>query len=275
MAALLLFTAPKLLVPAIFLPSCALTVCWICNSVWNAAMNRFKTYGLIGLAGVGVAATVDSAFGIGGGAFLADICRTFLEGGDEGGMGDMQMEVKPVPLIAISLFTTVAAITALTRDQRRARNGQSLPDDTERTAILSAMLLMATAHGKTSRSEITDVFRIVTGHPLEDELVELTCKRFAELQPEDLKMLSLPPLETSIARRRTVAAALMVGCVVRPAVPSANRLIERIAFDVKASSEDVAAARKALSDWQDDVSPVEGISLIALLRHRVLSLKPA
>ncbi|MCG6885428.1 MAG: hypothetical protein LJE62_16890 [Silicimonas sp.] len=239
-------------------------------------MNRLKTYGLVGLAGVAVAATVDSALGLGGGAFLADICRTILDDGTiSDGMGDMAMGVKPVPLIALSLIATIAAIAILTRDQRRVRSGQSVPDDAERSAILSAMILVATTHGRTSRSEIMDVFRIVTGHPLEEELADLTCKRFAELKPTELRMYSLPRLETSIARRRTIAAALMVGCVVRPAAAGVNRLIERIAFDVKATSEDVAAARKALSEWQDDISPVDGISLIALLRHRVLRLRPA
>ena len=239
-------------------------------------MNRLKTFGLISLAGVAVAATVDSALGLGGGAMLADICRSFLDGESSGdGAGGMGMQVKPVPLIALSLVATVASIVALTQDQRRISAGRSVPDNAERSAILSAIVLVATTHGKTSRSEIADVFHIVTGYPLEEELVDLACKRFAELRPDDLGRFSIPMLETSIARRRTIAAALIVGCVIRPASPGVKRLIERIAFDVNASSEDVAAAHRALSDWQGDTSPVEGVSPIALLRHRVLGLSPA
>lgn len=238
-------------------------------------MNRLKTFGLIGLAGFAMAAMADYALGLGGLALLAGVGSTLLADGAAEAADALPTNVNPELLIVLSLCVGGAALVALGLDRRKARAGHPKPDEAERTVILSAMLLMATLHGKTSRNEIMDVFRIVTGHRLEESFVDLARERFVEIQKADIRSLGLPKLETSIARRRTIAAALMVGCVVRPAAPGVNRLIERIAFDIRASADDVAAARRALSDWQDDASPVEGTSLVALLRHRVLSLKPA
>ncbi len=237
------------------------------------AVNRFQTYGLVGLAGVAVLATVDSALGLGGGAFLADICRTFLED-DPAGMGDMRMEVKPVPLIALSLVATVVAITALTREHQRAAAGRSAPDDEERAAVLSAMLIVATSQGRTSREEIMDVFRIVTHHQLDDDLLNLSYDRYLAMSKAGSGDYRLPPVSTSIGRRRTLAAALMIGCVARPATEETLVLIESLALDIGATSEDISAARQALEAWQDGCSPVAGVSPITVLRHRALQLAP-
>lgn len=242
-------------------------------------MNRFKTYGLVGLCGVGVVATIDSAFGLGGSALLADICMTLLEGdtpeGEMGGMADMPMEIKPVPLIALSLAATTAAIVALTKDHQRAVSGRSEPDDEERAAILSAMLMVATARGRTSREELMDVFRIVTSHGLNQELLELAYDRFRQMSDADVSQCRLPPVSSSIGRRRTLAAALMIGCVARPSTSEISGLIERIALDIGATSEDVSAARSALKSWQEECVPAHGVSLVTVLRHRPLSLSPA
>ena len=242
-------------------------------------MNRFKTYGLVGLCGVGVVATIDSAFGLGGSALLADICMTLLEGdtpeGEMGGMADMPMEIKPVPIIALSLTATTAAIWALAQDHQRMVSGKSEPDDEQRAAILSAMLMVAAARGRTSREELFDVFRIVTGHDLNQDLLDLAYGRFEQMSAADLAQSRLAPVSSSIGRRRTLAAALMIGCVARPSTHAISALVERIAVDIEATSEDVSAARMALETWQEDCTPMQGVSPVTLLRHRCLTLAPA
>lgn len=239
-------------------------------------MNRFNTFGLVGLSAVAVVATLDSALGLGGGALLADICRTFLEDDMSGdGMGGMAMEVKPVPLIALSLGATAAAIAVLTRDHNLTIAGRSQPDGQEQSAILSAILVIATVQGRVSRQEVMDVFRIVTGYPLEDELADFAMERFnafAETDPENLR---LARVSTAIGRRRVLAAALMMGCVARQPTNESSRLIEQMTVDIGAKSDDVAEAQKALTVWQGESERIEGVSMITMLRHRVLTLRPA
>lgn len=243
-------------------------------------MNRFKTYGLVGLCGVGVAATIDSAFGLGGSALLADICMTILEGDTPegemgGGMADMPMEIKPVPLIGLSLAATTAAIYALTRDHQRMIRGKSEPDDAERAAILSAMLLVAAERGRTSRDELKDVFRIVTSHRLSPELVDFAYDRFGQMTETELSQYRLAPLGTGIGRRRTLAAALMIGCAARLSPVIVEPLIGRIASDIGAAPEDIQAAQRAVDEWQGDSALMEGISPVTVFRHRDLELTPA
>ena len=238
-------------------------------------MNRFKTYGLGALCGVGVIATLDSAFGLGGGALLADICRTFLEDEPmEGGMAGMSMEVKPVPLIALSLAATTAAIWALTQEHQKAVTGRSEPDDEERSAILSAMLIVAVAQGRTSRDEIADVFRIVTCHDLDDDLLETAHKRFRDMVEGEARAYRMVAVSTAIGRRRALAAALMVGCVAHEPDENMLALIDQMASDMGATSDDIASARSALLHWQQDLEPVQGVSPVSLLRHRNLQLSP-
>lgn len=241
-------------------------------------MNRFQTYGLCGLAGVSVLATLDSALGLGGSAFLADICMTLIEGesATDGGMADMPMEIKPVPLIAISMAATGAAIYALTRDHQRAQAGLSEPDDEERAAILSAMIVVVAAQGRTSREEIRDVFRIVTNHDLSEELLNLAYVRSNSLVGhEGAADLRLPPVSTTIGRRRSLAAAMILGYIARPASDAVSELIERIALDIGATSADTAAAQRSLDEWQSDFAPMKGVSPVTVLRHRSLRLAPA
>ena len=239
-------------------------------------MNRFKTYGLVGLCAVGVTATLDSALGLGGSALLADICMTILEGGEssEGGMADMPMEVKPVPIIAISLAATTAAIYALAQDHKKTMTGRSEPSDEERASILSAMLLVGATQGRVSREEMLDVFRIVSHHELDPDLLDFAHQRFHVLAEADLEQYRLPPVTSSIGRRRTLAAALMLGCVARPATEAVSALVERIALDIEATSDDIAAARRSLESWKQDCPTREGVSLVTVLRHRALELAP-
>lgn len=237
-------------------------------------MNRFQTHGLIGLAGVAVLATVDSALGLGGGALIADICRTILDEGP-GGMADMPMEVKPAPLIALSLAATGASILALTWDSKRALAGRSAPDEEEVAGILSAMLIVATSQGRTSREEITDVFRIVTYHELSEDLVNAAYDRFRAMAESDPSTLRMPSISSSIGRRRTLAAALIMGCVARPPAAKTTALIESIALDTGATSDDVKAAKSALKAWKEGCAATPGVSPVMLLRHRALQLEPA
>lgn len=240
-------------------------------------MNRLTTYGLVGLSGVAVVATADSAFGLGGGALLADICRTLLEGegSGNGGMGAMQMDVKPVPLIALSLGATAAAIAVLTRDQNLKAHGLSEPDDTESAAILSVMLVVARTQGNVRREELLDVFRIVTGHRIDENLVDAARHRFNEMAEENPACLRLEPMDEAICRRRVLSAAMLLGCVARPASYEVCDLIEQVTLDIGATREDVAVAEAALQDWKGDSHLVKGVSLITVLRHRVLALQPA
>lgn len=242
-------------------------------------MNRFKTYGLVGLCGVGVVATIDSALGLGGSALIADICMTLLEGdapeGEMGGMEDMPMEIKPVPIIALSLSATAASIWALAQDHKRLVTGKSEPDDEERAAILSAMLVVAAAQGRISREEIRDVFRIVTGHDLSDELLSLACARLHAMIRGEVQARRLPPVSSSIGRRRSLAAALMIGCVARTASDEVAGIIEDLAVDIGATADDIAAARQSLELWQEGCAPTAGVSPVSVLRHRVLTLTPA
>ena len=242
-------------------------------------MNRFKTYSLIGLCGVGVMATIDSAFGLGGSALLADICMTILEGdtpqSEMGGMTDMPMDIKPVPLIALSLAATTAAIYALTRDHQRMLNGKSEPDDAERASILSAMLLAAAERGRTTREELQDVFHIVTSHRLNRELVDFAYDRFKQLTDTELAQHRLSPLDSSIGRRRTLAAAMMIGCVSKSLPHSMQSMVERIALDIGATPDDILAARHAVEDWHGGCPLAEGVSPVTVFRHRALELVPA
>ncbi len=242
-------------------------------------MNRFKTYGLGALCGVGVVATLDSAFGLGGGALLADICMTLLE--DEpamdegmGGMPEMSMEVKPVPLIALSLAATTAAIWALAKEHEKSVTGRTEPDDEERSAILSSMLIVAVVQGRTSRDEMANIFRIVTSHDLDNDLLEAAYQRFCNMRESDTRDYRMPEVSTPLGRRRTLAAALMTGCVARKSEEGMLDLIGKIAADIGATSEDIAAARAALEQWQEDLEPVQGVSPVSLLRHRSLLLNP-
>lgn len=224
-------------------------------------------------------ATVDSALGLGGGALLADICRTLLDGESEmgGGMGDMPMEIKPLPLIMLSMAATGAAIYALAHDQNRILAGQSEPDDAERASILSAMLVVAVAQGHTTRDEFRDVFRIATGHNLSDELLALAYARFNDLLDDssDRNDLRVPPVATTIGRRRSLAAALMIGCVARKPSDEVSAVLEQMALDIGATSDDVTVARRALSEWQKGCAPMNGVSPVTILRHRNLRLKSA
>lgn len=235
-------------------------------------MNNASTYGLIGLASLAVLATLDHALGLGGGALIADICRTILN--EDEGMGGMAMEVKPVPIIGLSLAFTAAAIFVLTRDQRRAAQGRSEPDTQENAAILSAMFLMGRARGKIARDEVQDVFSIVTSHEINPLLLDHFMSRFYTADHSDAAT-RLDPVDTSIGRRRTLAAALMVGCVGRAASPETVQLIDQIAGDIGATSDDIQAAETALRNWQEGLQPMQGVSPIALLRNRELGLRPA
>ncbi|MEM6713431.1 MAG: hypothetical protein AAF590_14300, partial [Pseudomonadota bacterium] len=158
---------------------------------------------------------------------------------------------------------------------QRAANGRAAPDEEEQAAILSAMLLVAVSQGRTTREEIADIFRIVTQHDVADDLISVVYDRYREMVESGAAQHRMAVVSTSIGRRRTLAAALIMGCVARPATVQTTELIEDIALDIGASSEDVAAARASLKTWQDGFASVPGVSPVTVLRHRRLKLLPA
>ena len=242
-------------------------------------MKWFKTFGLVGLCSIGFLATLDIAFELGGSAVLADICMSILEGNvydvEKVGMLAMAMEIKPVPLIVLSLVATTAAIFALTRDHQRMLAGKSEPDDAERAAILSGMLLVAVARGQMSREELQDVFRIVTGHSLSRELVDFVYDRFKQLSDAEQAQHHLTLLGSSIGRRRTLSAAMMLGSAAKSSVHITASLVDRIATDIGATPDDILVARNAVENWHGDCPLTDGVSPVTVFRHRALELAPA
>ncbi|MBT8474091.1 MAG: hypothetical protein KJO78_01325, partial [Alphaproteobacteria bacterium] len=231
-------------------------------------------YGAIVLSALAVAATVDAAFGFGGAAWLADLCLT----GTEEDMAAMDMtprEVKPVPLIALSLGVTASAIGFLSIEHRRASSGHVAPDNEERAGILSAMVLVAAAQGRTTRGEILNIFRIVTRHQLEGAFADLALTRYQELLNSDIDQVQMAPISSGLGRRRVLSASLLMGCVSREAPPRIEALIRRLATEIGATDDDCVAARAALDEWHADCRDVKGVSLVSLLCHRPLSLRPA
>jgi hypothetical protein len=148
-------------------------------------MSQSGTIAAIGFPALALAMTVDSALGIGGGAFIADICRTILDdvmaADTEGGDG-MAMQPKPLPLILLSLAATLGMVA--------------------------------------------------------------------------------------------LSAAFLAAGIDRHPTPAVVATVERLAQDIGATPADVAAARSAVRDWAADYRVVPGVSIITLLRHRTLALRP-
>ncbi len=122
--------------------------------------------------------------------------------------------------------------------------------------------------GRASREEMLDVFRIVTHHELDPDLLDLAHQRFHALAETDLMEYRLPPVSSSIVGRRTLAAAMTLGCVARPANDGVTSLVERIALDIEATSDATAAVRQSLEPWKKGCPMAEGVSLVTVLRHR-------
>lgn len=236
-------------------------------------MNRTTTYSAIGLSVVAVAAIIDAAFGFGAVEWLVDLRLT---DGDQG-MSDMvttDRDVKPVPLIALGLGVSVAAIWFLTTERRRAANGTSPPDSEERAGILSAMLVVAVARGKTSRDEMLGTFQVVTGQRLEDVFVDLAMDRYEGMVDVDPRKIKIEPVSSAIGRRRALGAAMLMAHPMRT-VPAMQSLIANMADKIGATEDDCRAVRASIEDWNEDCREITEVPLVSLLRHRRLTLRPA
>ena len=236
-------------------------------------MNRIGTYGAIGLSAIAVIIILDTALGLGGSRWIA--CPFLTNPHDDITVVPMApVDIQTIPLIALGLAISVSVIGFLSLDLHRATMGRSVPDNTERAGILSAIVLVAAAIGKTSRAEIANTFRIVTRHALDDNLLELTFARFNDLVGADLDQMTVQPMPTPIGRRRVVAASLLMGHGAI-GVDRIEGLIERIAVQTGASVEDCHAVRSAVDAWQADCPDAIGVPLVALLRDRPLMRRPA
>ena len=229
------------------------------------------------LSALGFSATcfclaADAAVGLGTAQWLVDLCLTEAPGQ----MGDMEMaEATPGPFLAMSVAFASIGIGVLVTEDREAALGLTQPDPSEHAAILSAIVLVAATTGKMTEQDIANVFEIVTGSELEPDLAALAFQRFQAIDRDRLTTYAIAPSDNSLARRRIMAAALMVGCVANDPTPESTALIESLAFSTGATPEDVSAARQALQAWSEGDSGLRGSPLITLMRGKPLGLRPA
>ena len=236
-------------------------------------MNKTAIHGAIGFSVLSVGATIDAALGLGGVAWLAELCLT-----DEANMAGMDMaprDVNPVPLLALSIGATGTAFGLIAQDQMRSLSVRAVPDAAEQAAILSTMLLMASALGKTSRAELSGFFRIATHNDLNPAILEMAIARFKEMQDTGDTRCTLEPLEKPLSRRRVLAAAMLMVRKPGAVTPEIEALIERVIDRIGATLEDATDVKAALDAWDQDCSDVKDLPLFSLLRDRPLALQPA
>ena len=235
-------------------------------------MRNTAKYSALGFSATFFLLAADAAVGLGTAQWLADLCLTE----PAGGMGDMEMaEITPGPLLALSIGFAAIGMWLLFSEDREHALGRTPPDPSEHAGILSAILLVAAAHGRTSEQDIANTFMIVTGTELQRDLAALAYQRFQAMDRDALSAYGVEPSDNPLARRRIMAAALLTGCVVNEATPEVGRLIEGLAFSTGATPEDVAAARTAIQEWTEPDAGLTGAPLITLLRTRPLGLRPA
>lgn len=236
-------------------------------------MNKTAIHGAIGFSVLSVGATIDAALGLGGVAWLAELCLT-----DETNMAGMDMaprEVNPVPLLALSMAATSTAIGLIVVDQQRSLSVRAVPDAAEQAAILSAMLLMAGSLGKTSRAELSGFFRIATHNELDPAILDMAFTRFNAMLAEGQVACDLTKPATILGRRRALAAAMLMVRKPGAMTPETEKLLETIVKRIGATKEDALNVKAALDAWDADCRDVEGLPLFSLLRDRPLALQPA
>lgn len=236
-------------------------------------MRQAVKYSALGFSATCFCLAADAAVGLGTAQWLVDLCLTEAPGS---GMGDMEMaEATPGPFLAMSIALAGLGMGILFTEDREAALGLTPPDTAEHAGILSAIVLVAASTGKTTQQDIANVFEIVTGASLEPDLAALAFQRFKALDRDRLTTYSIEPSDNPLARRRIMAAALLVGCVANDPTEQTTELIEGLAFSTGSTAEDVAAARAALQNWSDSDSGLHGAPLITLLRGKTLGLRPA
>ncbi len=234
-------------------------------------MKNKATYATLGLSATFFCLAVDAAAGVGAAQWLADLCLT-----DDTEMVDMKMvEVTLLPLLGISLGLAGIGFWLFFSGDRKTALGLDEPDSAERAGILSAIVLVAAASRRTTAIEIGDIFQIVTGHPLEEEYANHAMEYFKTIDPNRISDHPLQPLGSALSRRRVLAAALLMGCVVSDITPRVGALIQQFGIDIAASPEDVTTARIALQRWTAGETQLKGMPLITVLRGKPLGLTPA
>ncbi len=236
-------------------------------------MRQAAKYSALGFSATCFCLAADAAMGLGTAQWLADLCLTEPAGSD---MSDMDMvQVTPGPFLAVSVAMAGIGMGILVTEDREAALGLTPPDSSEHAGILSAIVMSAATNGKTTEQDIANVFHIVTGNPLEPELAKLAYHRFLNMTPDDINAYEIEPSDNPLARRRIMAAALMVGCVANKATAETTDFIEALAFSTGSTPEDVGAARTALNQWSDTDANLSGSPLITLLKTKTLGLRPA
>ena len=187
----------------------------------------------------------------------------------------LDVSASPALFLVLGLIFAGVALGLMVTDDRQAALGLTPPDSAEHAGILSAMVLVAASTGRTTEQDIANIFKIVTGSQLEPDLAALAFRRFQAIEPAHLSTFSVEPSDNPLARRRIMAAALMVGSVANEPTRESTALIESLAFSTGSTPEDVAAARAALQDWANSDSGLQGSPLITLLRSKPLGLRPA
>lgn len=236
-------------------------------------MSKAAINGAIGFSILSVGATIDAALGLGGVAWLAELCLT-----DETAMAGMDMaprDVNPAPLLALSIGATSTAIVLIAMDQSRSLSVRAVPDAAEQASILSAMLLVACARGRTSRAELSGFYRIATHNDLDPVIADMTMARFAEMQEHGVTCTELSPPSTALARRRVLAAAMLMVRKPDAMTTDMETLIEGIIARIGATVEDAENVKTALDAWDADCQGAEGVPLFSLLRDRPLGLTAA
>ena len=236
-------------------------------------MRQAAKYSALGFSATCFCLAADAAMGLGTAQWLIDICLTEAPGGD---MGDMEMaQATPGPFLAMSIALAGIGMGILFTEDREASLGLTPPDTAEHAGILSAIVLVAASTGKTTEQDIANIFKIVTGTTLEPDLAALAFERFKAINPDHLATYAIEPSDNPLARRRIMAAALLVGCVANEPTEQTTDLIEGLAFSTGSTPDDVAAARTALQNWSKSDSGLRGAPLITLLKAKPLGLRPA
>ena len=234
-------------------------------------MRQAVKFSALGFSATCFCLAADAAMGLGTAQWLVDLCLTEAPGE----MGDMEMaEATPGPFLAMSVALAGVGMAVLVTEDREAALGLTEPDTSEHAAILSAIVLVAATTGKMTEQDIANVFEIVTGSDLEPDLAALAFQRFQAIDRDRLSTYAIAPTDSSLARRRIIAAALMVGCVANDPTPESTELIEGLAFSTGATPDDVTAAKQALQNWSQSDSGLRGSPLITLLRGKPLGLRP-
>ncbi|MDA8586404.1 hypothetical protein N9L47_09065 [Rhodobacteraceae bacterium] len=235
-------------------------------------MRQAAKYSALGFSAVCICLAVDAAVGLGTAQWLADLCLT--DASDD--MVGMAMKtVTPAPFLVVSTILAGIGIALIASEDRETAMGLTPPDAAEHASILSAIVLVAAVHGRTTEQDIANVFQIVTNTDLEPELAQLAFAQFKQTDPNTLTTDGIATANTSIARRRILAAALLMGCVANRPSEAASVVIENLAAIIGATSEDITAARTALQNWTKTDSGLQGVPLITLLRTKPLGLRPA